>query len=55
MPQLKPDPWFLISMFVWFIFLVVMMTKMYTHTFSNKLPSYGVSAHHSAPWFWPWP
>nr|YP_003735134.1 ATP synthase F0 subunit 8 [Harriotta raleighana]ADI57870.1 ATP synthase F0 subunit 8 [Harriotta raleighana] len=53
MPQLNPNPWFLILLFTWIIFLTVLPNKINKHTFTNK-PTINLYTPKTNTWTWPW-
>nr|YP_009739235.1 ATP synthase F0 subunit 8 [Ailia coila]QIC20054.1 ATP synthase F0 subunit 8 [Ailia coila] len=54
MPQLDPNPWFLILVFSWLIFLVVIPQKILSHTFTNETTAPSAEKLKSNVWNWPW-
>nr|YP_089640.1 ATP synthase F0 subunit 8 [Gegeneophis ramaswamii]AAS13696.1 ATP synthase F0 subunit 8 [Gegeneophis ramaswamii] len=53
MPQLNPNPWFLIMMMSWFILMTFFMNKTIKHTpstFSFKQ----LQQKQLNKWYWPW-
>nr|AJT70255.1 ATP synthase F0 subunit 8 [Rhinochimaera africana] len=53
MPQLNPNPWFLILLFTWTIFLTVLPNKINKHIFTNK-PTITLDTPKTNTWTWPW-
>nr|UDN41954.1 ATP synthase F0 subunit 8 [Sillago sp. 2 SS-2021] len=54
MPQLNPDPWFLILVFSWLVFLLFLPPKVMAHTFPNDPASQSVKKAKADFWTWPW-
>nr|AAU20686.1 ATP synthase F0 subunit 8 [Plethodon cinereus] len=53
MPQLNPDPWFIIFIMSWFLFLIILMP----HTSKLKLMNKPMMQHtynKTTSWNWPW-
>nr|YP_010691227.1 ATP synthase F0 subunit 8 [Stercorarius longicaudus]WBU93445.1 ATP synthase F0 subunit 8 [Stercorarius longicaudus] len=56
MPQLNPNPWFLIMLASWLIFTLTIQPKLLSFTstnplsYSNKTPT----TTKITPWTWPW-
>nr|ACS35088.1 ATP synthase subunit 8 [Henicorhynchus siamensis] len=54
MPQLNPNPWFLILVFSWLIFLTIIPTKVLNHTSPNEPAPMNIKEHKTNSWNWPW-
>nr|YP_010455735.1 ATP synthase F0 subunit 8 [Pseudohemiculter hainanensis]UUA64380.1 ATP synthase F0 subunit 8 [Pseudohemiculter hainanensis] len=54
MPQLDPNPWFMILMFSWTIFLIVIPTKVLNHATPNEPAPMSEEEHKMGPWDWLW-
>nr|YP_009230542.1 ATP synthase F0 subunit 8 [Triplophysa venusta]ALS92820.1 ATP synthase F0 subunit 8 [Triplophysa venusta] len=54
MPQLNPAPWFAILMFSWLVFLIIIPTKVMSHTSPNDPTHIESEEHKTEPWNWPW-
>nr|ACS35148.1 ATP synthase subunit 8 [Henicorhynchus siamensis] len=54
MPQLNPNPWFLILVFSWLIFLTIIPTKVLNHTSPNEPATMNIEEHKTNSWNWPW-
>nr|YP_003735083.1 ATP synthase F0 subunit 8 [Chimaera fulva]ADI57844.1 ATP synthase F0 subunit 8 [Chimaera fulva] len=54
MPQLNPNPWFLILLFSWAIFLTILPNKINKHTFTNKPMINNLPSPKTNNWNWPW-
>nr|YP_009020913.1 ATP synthase F0 subunit 8 [Huso dauricus]YP_009179440.1 ATP synthase F0 subunit 8 [Acipenser medirostris]YP_009298510.1 ATP synthase F0 subunit 8 [Acipenser mikadoi]YP_009370165.1 ATP synthase F0 subunit 8 [Huso dauricus x Acipenser schrenckii]AHM23839.1 ATP synthase F0 subunit 8 [Huso dauricus]AJG02645.1 ATP synthase F0 subunit 8 [Acipenser medirostris]AON77847.1 ATPase subunit 8 [Acipenser mikadoi]ARO35235.1 ATP synthase F0 subunit 8 [Huso dauricus x Acipenser schrenckii]QUG09776.1 ATP len=54
MPQLNPNPWFMILIFSWLIFLIVLPPKVLGHTFTNEPTHKNAEKIKPEPWTWPW-
>nr|ACS37057.1 ATP synthase F0 subunit 8 [Rhinatrema nigrum] len=53
MPQLNPNPWFIIMLFSWLIFLMMIPTKIVKHQPMNATTE-PTKTHDQTPWIWPW-
>nr|QZL30461.1 ATP synthase F0 subunit 8 [Paratrygon sp. o FPM-2021]QZL30510.1 ATP synthase F0 subunit 8 [Paratrygon sp. o FPM-2021] len=53
MPQLNPNPWFLIFLFTWLFFLTIMPNKVMSHLFNNNITK-NIQKPRPTPWNWPW-
>nr|YP_010691201.1 ATP synthase F0 subunit 8 [Stercorarius skua]WBU93302.1 ATP synthase F0 subunit 8 [Stercorarius pomarinus]ABD58887.1 ATP synthase F0 subunit 8 [Stercorarius skua]WBU93328.1 ATP synthase F0 subunit 8 [Stercorarius skua]WBU93406.1 ATP synthase F0 subunit 8 [Stercorarius skua]WBU93419.1 ATP synthase F0 subunit 8 [Stercorarius pomarinus] len=56
MPQLNPNPWFLIMLAAWLIFTLTIQPKLLSFT-STNLPSNSNKTPMTTkitPWTWPW-
>nr|YP_588202.1 ATP synthase F0 subunit 8 [Phaethon rubricauda]BAE92892.1 ATP synthase subunit 8 [Phaethon rubricauda] len=54
MPQLNPNPWFLIMLASWLIFLLMMQPKLLSLTSANSPSTKTNPASKTTPWTWPW-
>nr|YP_010242270.1 ATP synthase F0 subunit 8 [Torpedo marmorata]QTJ25403.1 ATP synthase F0 subunit 8 [Torpedo marmorata] len=54
MPQLNPNPWFLIFIFSWFFFLFVMTQKVLSYLFNKEPMLKNAEKPKPEPWNWPW-
>nr|YP_001491374.1 ATP synthase F0 subunit 8 [Triacanthus biaculeatus]BAF51898.1 ATPase subunit 8 [Triacanthus biaculeatus] len=54
MPQLNPDPWFMILTFSWLVFGMVFPQKVLSHTFPNEPVQRSTDTVKTATWTWPW-
>nr|YP_913566.1 ATP synthase F0 subunit 8 [Enteromius trimaculatus]BAF41627.1 ATPase subunit 8 [Enteromius trimaculatus] len=54
MPQLNPNPWFMILMYSWLVLLVVVSTKVSNITSPNELILISTEKHKTESWNWPW-
>nr|YP_010956774.1 ATP synthase F0 subunit 8 [Chasmodes bosquianus]WMY89880.1 ATP synthase F0 subunit 8 [Chasmodes bosquianus] len=54
MPQLNPEPWFMILVISWLVFLIFIPPKVLAHTFPNEPSSATVLKSKKDPWTWPW-
>nr|YP_009685690.1 ATP synthase F0 subunit 8 [Epiplatys guineensis]QDU24376.1 ATP synthase F0 subunit 8 [Epiplatys guineensis] len=54
MPQLNPEPWFLILVFSWAIFLTLIPPKIVAHYVPNEPSSQSTSWKKMGLWNWPW-
>nr|YP_659542.1 ATP synthase F0 subunit 8 [Squalogadus modificatus]BAE96375.1 ATPase subunit 8 [Squalogadus modificatus] len=54
MPQLNPDPWFMIFILTWGIFLAVLPFKVMGHIFPNEPTPKSMMTPKTTPWNWPW-
>nr|YP_009104608.1 ATP synthase F0 subunit 8 [Narcine entemedor]AIT70279.1 ATP synthase F0 subunit 8 [Narcine entemedor] len=55
MPQLNPNPWFLIFLFSWLFFLTIMTQKVMNHLFIKYPKLENTNKPKPKPWYWPWP
>nr|UBD07197.1 ATP synthase F0 subunit 8 [Otophryne robusta] len=53
MPQLTPDPWFLILFFSWLIIIFLPAQKVLKHNTLND-PTTKTIKHSHNNWIWPW-
>nr|AFX67960.1 ATP synthase F0 subunit 8 [Melanotaenia angfa]AFX67993.1 ATP synthase F0 subunit 8 [Melanotaenia parva] len=54
MPQLKLEPWFLILVLAWLIFMTLAPRKVIEYSYPNRLSSKDTKAPKSLPWTWLW-
>nr|ABY47930.1 ATPase 8 [Henicorhynchus lobatus]ABY47932.1 ATPase 8 [Henicorhynchus lobatus]ABY47934.1 ATPase 8 [Henicorhynchus lobatus]ABY47936.1 ATPase 8 [Henicorhynchus lobatus]ABY47938.1 ATPase 8 [Henicorhynchus lobatus] len=54
MPQLNPNPWFLILVFSWLTFLTIIPTKVLSHITPNEPAPMNIEEHKTDSWNWPW-
>nr|QZL31421.1 ATP synthase F0 subunit 8 [Potamotrygon boesemani]QZL31423.1 ATP synthase F0 subunit 8 [Potamotrygon boesemani] len=54
MPQLNPNPWFMIFTFAWAFFLIIMPNKVMSHLFNNSPIMESTKKPQPNPWNWPW-
>nr|YP_010957073.1 ATP synthase F0 subunit 8 [Anthias woodsi]WMY90335.1 ATP synthase F0 subunit 8 [Anthias woodsi]WNH19896.1 ATP synthase F0 subunit 8 [Anthias woodsi] len=54
MPQLNPNPWLIIFLFSWMIFLALLPLKITAHTYPNELSRQTPQVFKTQPWTWPW-
>nr|YP_010279430.1 ATP synthase F0 subunit 8 [Narke japonica]UKG21295.1 ATP synthase F0 subunit 8 [Narke japonica] len=54
MPQLNPNPWFLIFIFSWLFFLVIMTQKVMSHLPTKQNLFKKTQKPKPKPWNWPW-
>nr|WNH20559.1 ATP synthase F0 subunit 8 [Pristiapogon kallopterus] len=54
MPQLDPNPWLMIMMFTWLVFLVPFAPKTLTFIFPNGTTPQAVQKSKTNSWDWPW-
>nr|WNH20975.1 ATP synthase F0 subunit 8 [Gymnothorax zonipectis] len=54
MPQLNPNPWFMILVFSWLVFILIAPTKVMSHTFNNEPNPRTTETTTANPWNWPW-
>nr|AAP75313.1 ATP synthase 8 [Chrysiptera annulata]AAP75315.1 ATP synthase 8 [Chrysiptera annulata] len=54
MPQLNPDPWFVLLTFSWLVFLVVLPPKVLAHMTPNHPVHRSTEKSKTEPWAWPW-
>nr|YP_009111994.1 ATP synthase F0 subunit 8 [Ixobrychus sinensis]AHN95907.1 ATP synthase F0 subunit 8 [Ixobrychus sinensis] len=54
MPQLNPNPWFLIMLVSWMIFSLIIQPKLPSFTTTNPPSSKLEMATKTTPWTWPW-
>nr|YP_097172.1 ATP synthase F0 subunit 8 [Aneides hardii]AAU20609.1 ATP synthase F0 subunit 8 [Aneides hardii] len=54
MPQLNPDPWFLIFTLSWLIYLIILMMKVMNFKSPNEPTTQNTYMNKPQPWNWPW-
>nr|YP_007475488.1 ATP synthase F0 subunit 8 [Phoxinus phoxinus]BAM78593.1 ATPase subunit-8 [Phoxinus phoxinus] len=54
MPQLNPNPWFMILALSWVVFLIVVPAKVWNHLTPNEPAPMNEEKHKTEPWDWPW-
>nr|YP_009721055.1 ATP synthase F0 subunit 8 [Aptenodytes patagonicus]QGM79853.1 ATP synthase F0 subunit 8 [Aptenodytes patagonicus]QOJ46714.1 ATP synthase F0 subunit 8 [Aptenodytes patagonicus] len=54
MPQLNPNPWFLIMLTSWLTFSLIIQPKLMTFTSTNPPSNKTSTATKTTPWTWPW-
>nr|YP_007625449.1 ATP synthase F0 subunit 8 [Polypterus retropinnis]ADG95300.1 ATP synthase F0 subunit 8 [Polypterus retropinnis] len=54
MPQLNPDPWFIILIFTWTVFLSILPNKVTSHKTPNETSAKDPSNFLTEIWSWPW-
>nr|YP_010963310.1 ATP synthase F0 subunit 8 [Balaeniceps rex]ACY28909.1 ATP synthase subunit 8 [Balaeniceps rex]QOD97921.1 ATP synthase F0 subunit 8 [Balaeniceps rex]QZF76623.1 ATP synthase F0 subunit 8 [Balaeniceps rex] len=54
MPQLNPNPWFLIMLTSWLIFLLAIQPKLLSFTPTNLPMNNPTPTTKTTPWTWPW-
>nr|YP_009059870.1 ATP synthase F0 subunit 8 [Laeops lanceolata]YP_010485778.1 ATP synthase F0 subunit 8 [Laeops kitaharae]UVW81924.1 ATP synthase F0 subunit 8 [Laeops kitaharae]BAP58955.1 ATPase subunit 8 [Laeops lanceolata] len=54
MPQLNPNPWFIILIFSWSVFLSIVPSKVLAHTTPNEPQTQDSATPQKATWNWPW-
>nr|YP_002364592.1 ATP synthase F0 subunit 8 [Eurystomus orientalis]ABY26861.1 ATP synthase F0 subunit 8 [Eurystomus orientalis] len=54
MPQLNPNPWFLIMLLTWLTFLLVIQPKLLSFTSLNPPTNKPLMTIKTTPWTWPW-
>nr|AYN73495.1 ATP synthase F0 subunit 8 [Geobiastes squamiger] len=54
MPQLNPNPWFLIMLTTWLTFLFLIQPKLLSFTPSNPFLNKTTQIIKTTPWPWPW-
>nr|WNH19024.1 ATP synthase F0 subunit 8 [Mustelus norrisi] len=54
MPQLNPNPWFLILLFSWIVFLTILPNKVMNYLFNNDPTLKSTEKPKPNPWIWPW-
>nr|YP_008815300.1 ATP synthase F0 subunit 8 [Spheniscus demersus]YP_009442050.1 ATP synthase F0 subunit 8 [Spheniscus mendiculus]YP_009442975.1 ATP synthase F0 subunit 8 [Spheniscus humboldti]AAT72187.1 ATP synthase F0 subunit 8 [Spheniscus demersus]AAT72188.1 ATP synthase F0 subunit 8 [Spheniscus humboldti]AGO90240.1 ATP synthase F0 subunit 8 [Spheniscus demersus]AJO68682.1 ATP synthase F0 subunit 8 [Spheniscus humboldti]AON77380.1 ATP synthase F0 subunit 8 [Spheniscus humboldti] len=53
MPQLNPNPWFLIMLTSWLTFSLIIQPKLMTFISTNH-PTKTPTTTKTTPWPWPW-
>nr|YP_009991860.1 ATP synthase F0 subunit 8 [Turnix velox]QBH75494.1 ATP synthase F0 subunit 8 [Turnix velox]QNN84721.1 ATP synthase F0 subunit 8 [Turnix velox] len=54
MPQLNPNPWFLIMLASWLTFSLIIQPKLLAFTSTNSLSNKTHTPQKTSPWTWPW-
>ncbi|YP_007624284.1 ATP synthase F0 subunit 8 (mitochondrion) [Balearica regulorum] len=54
MPQLNPNPWFLIMLTSWLTFSLIIQPKLLPFTPTNSPSSSPTMTTKTTPWTWPW-
>nr|YP_009104468.1 ATP synthase F0 subunit 8 [Heliornis fulica]AHA13334.1 ATP synthase F0 subunit 8 [Heliornis fulica]QOD97617.1 ATP synthase F0 subunit 8 [Heliornis fulica] len=54
MPQLNPNPWFMIMILSWLTLSLIMQPKLLSFLSPNPLHTKQITAHKTQPWTWPW-
>nr|YP_004564223.1 ATP synthase F0 subunit 8 [Hymenochirus boettgeri]ADM35674.1 ATP synthase F0 subunit 8 [Hymenochirus boettgeri] len=54
MPQLNPNPWFMILIMSWLILLTIIPQKVISHQTFNEPMSQNTEKPKPKPWNWPW-
>nr|YP_009115543.1 ATP synthase F0 subunit 8 [Phoebastria nigripes]AID69860.1 ATP synthase F0 subunit 8 [Phoebastria nigripes] len=54
MPQLNPNPWFLIMLTSWMIFSLIIQPKLSSFTPTNSPSNKTSITTKTSPWHWPW-
>nr|QNS38382.1 ATP synthase F0 subunit 8 [Calyptomena viridis] len=56
MPQLNPNPWFLIMFMSWLTFLIILQPKLLTFSSTNTMHTKTPTTKTTklSPWNWPW-
>nr|AAT72193.1 ATP synthase F0 subunit 8 [Morus bassanus] len=54
MPQLNPNPWFLILLMSWLTFTLMIQPKLLPFTTTNSPSNKTPSPTKTTPWTWPW-
>nr|YP_010238471.1 ATP synthase F0 subunit 8 [Turnix tanki]QTE20527.1 ATP synthase F0 subunit 8 [Turnix tanki] len=54
MPQLNPNPWFLIMLASWLTFSLIIQPKLLSFTSTNPLSNKTHMPQKTSPWTWPW-
>nr|QXU60181.1 ATP synthase F0 subunit 8 [Macrocephalon maleo] len=54
MPQLNPNPWFIIMVLTWLTFSLLIQPKLLSFTSANPPSSANQAAPKTNPWAWPW-
>nr|QXU60298.1 ATP synthase F0 subunit 8 [Pternistis ahantensis] len=53
MPQLNPNPWFVIMLMTWFTFSLLIQPKLLSFITMNN-PTNKTTTTKPTPWTWPW-
>nr|YP_010166170.1 ATP synthase F0 subunit 8 [Ardenna carneipes]QRV60143.1 ATP synthase F0 subunit 8 [Ardenna carneipes] len=54
MPQLNPNPWFLIMLMSWVTFSLIIQPKLLSFTSTNSPSKKTPMTTKTTPWTWPW-
>ncbi|YP_002317263.1 ATP synthase F0 subunit 8 (mitochondrion) [Trachemys scripta] len=54
MPQLNPDPWFLILSSSWLTYIIILQPKISSYLSTNNPTNKDNKTMHTDPWTWPW-
>nr|YP_009111966.1 ATP synthase F0 subunit 8 [Botaurus stellaris]AHN95865.1 ATP synthase F0 subunit 8 [Botaurus stellaris] len=54
MPQLNPNPWFLIMLVSWMTFSLIIQPKLLSFTSTNPPHTTLKTTTKTTPWTWPW-
>nr|YP_009059588.1 ATP synthase F0 subunit 8 [Zapteryx exasperata]AIN79082.1 ATP synthase F0 subunit 8 [Zapteryx exasperata] len=54
MPQLNPNPWFLIFLFSWVFLLTILPQKVISYMLNNNPTPKSTKKSKPEPWNWPW-
>nr|YP_009502401.1 ATP synthase F0 subunit 8 [Anthracoceros coronatus]AWV63564.1 ATP synthase F0 subunit 8 [Anthracoceros coronatus] len=54
MPQLNPNPWFLIMLASWLTYSLIIQPKLLTFLTTNPPTSKMITPTKPLPWPWPW-
>nr|YP_007625644.1 ATP synthase F0 subunit 8 [Heosemys annandalii]AEE60106.1 ATPase subunit 8 [Heosemys annandalii] len=54
MPQLNPDPWFLILSSTWLTYIVILQPKISSYLSMNHITNKNSMTANTNPWTWPW-
>nr|WNH20988.1 ATP synthase F0 subunit 8 [Ariomma brevimanus] len=54
MPQLDPNPWFLIFFWSWVTLTVIIIPKVLAHRFPNDMNAQSINTPKGQSWDWPW-
>nr|QOD97796.1 ATP synthase F0 subunit 8 [Syrrhaptes paradoxus] len=54
MPQLNPNPWFLIMVMSWLTFSLIIQPKLLSCTSTNPPFNKTLTSVKTTPWAWPW-
>nr|YP_009114579.1 ATP synthase F0 subunit 8 [Accipiter virgatus]AIG60100.1 ATP synthase F0 subunit 8 [Accipiter virgatus]AJO61773.1 ATP synthase F0 subunit 8 [Accipiter virgatus]BCD56003.1 ATP synthase subunit 8 [Accipiter gularis iwasakii] len=54
MPQLNPNPWFLIMLLSWLTFSLIIQPKLLSFISTNTPSNKPTMTTHTPSWNWPW-
>nr|YP_010372383.1 ATP synthase F0 subunit 8 [Pseudemys concinna]YP_010372396.1 ATP synthase F0 subunit 8 [Pseudemys peninsularis]UPA56065.1 ATP synthase F0 subunit 8 [Pseudemys concinna]UPA56078.1 ATP synthase F0 subunit 8 [Pseudemys peninsularis]WCD42324.1 ATP synthase F0 subunit 8 [Pseudemys concinna floridana] len=54
MPQLNPDPWFLILSSSWLMYILILQPKISSYLPTNNPTNKDNKTMRTNPWTWPW-